>query len=53
MTPIYESDIEHFVIELLEKQGFEYLSPEQQETERGNLRRGRIIKAAQECHCHA
>jgi len=37
MTPIFESDIEQFVIELLLNQGFEYLSPEQQETERENL----------------
>jgi len=34
MTPIFESDIEQFVIELLEKQGFDYLSPEKQEAER-------------------
>jgi type I restriction enzyme R subunit len=37
MIPIFESDIEEFVIELLERQGFTYLSPEQQETERTNL----------------
>jgi type I restriction enzyme R subunit len=34
MTPIFESHIEEFVIELLQKQGFGYLSPEQQEAER-------------------
>lgn len=37
MTPIFESDIEQFVIELLENQGFDYLSPEEQELERPNL----------------
>jgi len=37
MTPIFESHIEEFVIELLEKQGFDYLAPEQQETERRDL----------------
>ncbi len=52
MTPIYESDIEHFVIDLLEEQGVEYLSPEQQEAERENLSEV-VLLAAQECHCHA
>jgi type I restriction enzyme R subunit len=37
MTPIFESDIEQFVIELLQSQGFDYLSPEEQEAERANL----------------
>lgn len=37
MTPIYESDIEKMCIELLEEQGFKYLSPEDQEKERINL----------------
>lgn len=37
MTKIFESTIEEFVIELLEYQGFEYLSPEDQEKERLNL----------------
>jgi len=37
MTPIFESDIEQFVIELLQGQGFDYLSPEQQEAERQDL----------------
>jgi len=37
MTPIFESHIEEFVIELLAGQGFEYLSPEKQEEERTNL----------------
>jgi type I restriction enzyme R subunit len=37
MTPIFESHIEEFVIELLENQGFIYLSPEKQEAERANL----------------
>jgi len=37
MTPIFESDIEQFVIELLEKQGFDYLAPEEQEEERKDL----------------
>lgn len=37
MTPIFESDIEQFVIELLKRQNFEYLSPEQQEAERQSL----------------
>ncbi len=34
MTKIFESTIEEFVIELLEHQGFVYLSPEDQESER-------------------
>ncbi|RKY25065.1 MAG: hypothetical protein DRP62_02240 [Planctomycetota bacterium] len=37
MPPIFESDIEQLVIELLQNQGFDYLSPEQQEAERSNL----------------
>ena len=37
MNRIYESHIEEWVVELLEKQGFSYLSPEEQETERGDL----------------
>ena len=37
MTKIFESHIEEFVIELLQSQGFEYLSPEEQENERKNL----------------
>jgi len=34
MTPIFESDVEEFVIELLRSQGFDYLSPQGQEAER-------------------
>jgi type I restriction enzyme R subunit len=49
MTKIFESDIEKFTIELLEKQGYVYLSPEEQETERPNLSdvvlRGRLKSA--------
>jgi len=37
MTPIFESDIEEFVIELFQKEGFDYLSPERQEEERKDL----------------
>jgi type I restriction enzyme R subunit len=37
MTPIFESDIEQFVIELLQKEGFNYLAPEKQEEERKDL----------------
>lgn len=37
MTTIFESDVEEFVIELLQAQGFDYLSPEQQEAERRDL----------------
>jgi type I restriction enzyme R subunit len=37
MTPIFESDIEQFVIELLVNQGFGYLAPEEQEEERKDL----------------
>ncbi|HPS55693.1 MAG TPA: type I restriction endonuclease subunit R, partial [Sedimentisphaerales bacterium] len=37
MTPIFESHIEEFVIELLQGQGYDYLSPESQELERPNL----------------
>ena len=34
MTTLYESDVEQLVIELLKEQGYSYLSPEDQETER-------------------
>jgi type I restriction enzyme R subunit len=44
MTPIFESEIEQFVIELLQSQGFEYLSPEQQEAERANLSEVVLLK---------
>ena len=37
MTHIYESDLEEMNIETLETQGYTYLSPEDQETERENL----------------
>ena len=37
MAKIFESDIEEFVIELLQNQGFEYLAPEKQEKERASL----------------
>jgi len=37
MTKIFESDIEEFVIELLQNQGYEYLAPERQEAERASL----------------
>ena len=37
MTTLYESDVEQLVIELLKEQGYSYLSPEDQETERQNL----------------
>jgi type I restriction enzyme R subunit len=37
MTPIFESDIEQFVVELLQGQGFNYLAPEEQEAERKDL----------------
>lgn len=37
MSHIFESSIEEFVIELLQKQGYVYLSPEEQEIERPNL----------------
>jgi len=37
MTKIFESTIEEFVIELLQNQGWQYLSPEEQELERQNL----------------
>jgi type I restriction enzyme, R subunit len=49
MTKISESQIENFAIELLKKQGYVYLSPEEQETERQNLSdvvlRGRLKTA--------
>lgn len=49
MTKIFESDIEKMTIELLESQGYVYLSPEEQAAERENLSevvlRGRL-KAA-------
>ncbi|RPJ73773.1 MAG: DEAD/DEAH box helicase, partial [Alphaproteobacteria bacterium] len=37
MSSIFESEIEEFVIELLQGQEFEYLSPEHQEKERKDL----------------
>jgi type I restriction enzyme R subunit len=37
MTRIFESTIEDFVIELLQNQGWQYLSPEEQEVERLDL----------------
>jgi len=37
MSKIFESIIEEFVIELLQNQGWQYLSPEDQELERPNL----------------
>jgi type I restriction enzyme R subunit len=37
MTKIFESTIEQFVIELLQNQGWQYLSPEEQELERSSL----------------
>lgn len=37
MSNIYESTVEEFVIELLQGQGFDYLSPEAQEIERKSL----------------
>lgn len=37
MSKIFESTIEEFVIELLQNQGWQYLSPEEQELERLNL----------------
>lgn len=41
MTKIFESTIEEFVIELLENQGWQYLSPEEQENERLDL--GQVV----------
>jgi type I restriction enzyme R subunit len=37
MAGIFESNVEEFVIELLQSQGFKYLSPEEQELERPDL----------------
>lgn len=37
MTKIFESDIEKLVLDLLESQGYAYLSPESQEAERADL----------------
>lgn len=37
MNRIFESTVEEFVIELLQNQGWQYLSPEEQELERPNL----------------
>lgn len=49
MTKIYENDIELWVIEMLEKEGYLYLSPDDQEVERPDLRevvlRGRLEQA--------
>jgi len=44
MTPIFESDIEEFVVELLQNQGFNYLSPEEQEEERKDLSEVVLLK---------
>ncbi|TKJ34650.1 MAG: DEAD/DEAH box helicase [Planctomycetes bacterium B3_Pla] len=44
MLPIFESDVEEYVIELLQSQGFDYLAPEQQEEERRDL--GEVILLA-------
>lgn len=38
MNRIYESDIEQWVIETLEKHGYTYLSPDEQEVERPDLK---------------
>jgi len=49
VTKIFESDIENFAIGLLQKQGYAYLSAEQQEARRQNLSevvlRGRLKSA--------
>ena len=49
MPTLYESDIEELVIELLQNQGYTYLSPEAQEQERDSLSdvvlRGRLKDA--------
>ena len=37
MSRIYESHIEEWVVELLEKEGYTYLAPEAQEAEREDL----------------
>ena len=37
MATLYESDVEELAVELLESQGYSYLSPEEQEAERQNL----------------
>ena len=37
MATLYESDVEQLAVELLENQGWLYLSPEEQEAERQNL----------------
>ncbi len=37
MTKIFESDIENIAIELLEAQGYSYLTPEQCEQKRENF----------------
>ncbi len=34
MTPIHESNIEKLAIELLRQQGYTYIAPDQQETDR-------------------
>lgn len=41
MPPIFESNIEKFVIELLQNQGWQYLSPEEQTAERSDL--GQVV----------
>jgi type I restriction enzyme R subunit len=52
MTKIFESTIEEMVIEMLEKQGWQYLSPEDQELERADLSevvlKNRLVRAIDE-----
>ncbi|MGW8184928.1 MAG: type I restriction endonuclease subunit R [Candidatus Moraniibacteriota bacterium] len=52
MTKIFESTIEEMVIEMLEKQGWQYLSPENQEMERADLSevvlKNRLVRAIDE-----
>ena len=38
MTALYESDVEEFAVDLLKKQGYTYLSPEEQALESGPTR---------------
>ena len=37
MTALYESDVEKLAIELLERQGYSYIPPERQKTERDSV----------------
>ena len=50
MSNIYESDVEKFVIELLQEQGYRYLSAEEQAQERGTFSDVVLRDRLKRCH---